>query len=73
MDQAKFKSLVKEYLTDCCDLSFLKRNHPALVKILAEGPRVIPWALEYFKDSIGHDMCKTVDMAYHPYCGNFKQ
>lgn len=67
MDQAEFNALVKEYSVDCCVLSFLKQDHPALVKILAEGPVVIPWALQRLKDSIGHDRGDSFDMSNDPW------
>src|ERR1035441_10390432 len=55
------------FRSDCCILSFTKRDHPALVKMLAEGPKVIPWALERLKDSIGHDQGAAFDHTNDPH------
>lgn len=67
MDQVEFNALVKEYSVDCCVSSFLKQDHPALIKILAEGPIVIPWALQRLKDSVGRDSGDAYDNTNDPW------
>jgi hypothetical protein len=55
MTKEDFLQLVKQYSNETVFLSFTKRDHPAFIKLLAEGPSILPWLLERLKDSIGHD------------------
>ena len=67
MTKEEFIALVKEYSNDTGFCSFHKEDHPAYVKMLVAGKKVIPWALERLKDSIGHDEGDTFDHDNDPH------
>lgn len=67
MTKEEFAVLVKEYSNDTGSSSFHQEDHPAYVKMLAEGKKVLPMALERLKDSIGHDEGDTFDHDNDPH------
>lgn len=67
MIKEEFIALVKEYSNDTATSSFHKEDHPAYVKMLAAGLKIIPLALERLQDSIGHDEGDTFDIDNDPH------
>ena len=67
MNKEEFLELVKQYAHDTCFLSYHDQTHPAYLKLLDEGPVIVPWVLERLEYSIGRDSGDTFDHDNDPW------
>ena len=52
--ETRFKELAKVYEEETRFLSFTKRDHPAMVEVIALGPEAVPIILRHMRDSNPH-------------------